>query len=101
MTHRDLIPTVEVHAERVLHPEALSDLAAPSFSGARCSNEYELFDRASAGSSVARSVALQLCRECPCLQRCRDWFASLPVWDRPHGVVAGQLVTKKSSRTPW
>jgi hypothetical protein len=37
-----------VHDEQVLHPEALADLAAPSLSGALCTDEWELFDRAPA-----------------------------------------------------
>ena len=65
-----------------------------------------LFDLAAGGSNradvgYAREQALQLCAACPCLQRCRDWFTSLPKRDRPHGVVAGVLNTKRSSHTPW
>ena len=91
-----------MHGEQVLHPEHLADLAAPSLSGALCTDEWELFDRASGGNdrialAQAREVALSLCRSCPCLRRCSDWLDCLPLHDRPHGVVAGQVVTKRSA----
>ena len=49
----------------------------------------------------AREQALRCCQSCPVLTQCSDWFDSLPAWDRPRGVVAGQVITKRSSRTPW
>ena len=38
------------------------------------------------------SRALVICRGCPCLTECRQWFDGLPKYDRPSGVVAGRLV---------
>jgi hypothetical protein len=51
--------------------------------------------------SNARVVALQICQSCPALQPCRQWFDSLPAPQRPRGVIAGRLVTKRSAHTPW
>ena len=90
-----------------MHPaDHLNDLAAPSLPDAPCADEWELFDRAVGGYNpddvaCARETALQLCAACPVLAACRAWFTSLPVRDRPIGVVAGRLVTKRSARTPW
>ena len=96
----------QVHPESVLHPEHVNDLAAPSLPGALCRDEWELFDRASGGSdrlalAHAREDALQICASCPVLTACSDWFTSLPASQRPHGVVAGQIITKGSSHTSW
>ena len=95
-----------MHDEQVFHLDALADLLAPSLPGARCRSEWELFDRAAGGPNRvevqhARVDALQVCSSCPVLAQCRDWFTSLPLRDRPHGVVAGQVVTNRSAHTPW
>jgi hypothetical protein len=70
----------------ILH---VSDLAAPSLPGAKCRNRVELFDRAAGG-----------CAQCPSLQLCPEWYDSLKPHQRPRGVVAGQVVTKRSAHTP-
>lgn len=95
-----------MHDEQVFHLDALADLLAPSLPGARCRSEWELFDRAAGGHNrddvaYARAQALALCWSCPVLDRCRDWFSALPAHDRPRGVVAGQLITKRSACAPW
>lgn len=90
----------------MLHPDHLSDLASPSLPGARCRDRVELYDAAAGGPDRvevqhARVVALQICQSCPALQPCRQWFGSLPAPQRPRGVIAGRLVTKRSAHTPW
>jgi hypothetical protein len=51
--------------------------------GAKCRHKHHLFDGAEPGedpdSAAARhNQALGLCHHCPALDRCRDWFDSLP-----------------------
>lgn len=55
-----------------MHPSALADLALPSLPGARCQQEWRLFDAAVGRSDRpdvidARSQALRCCPSCPCL----------------------------------
>ena len=76
----------------------LEDLAhTPVLRGARCRDQYQLYDRTISGSATAREVrqarreALRICEHCPCLQACADWVDSLEPWQRPRGVVAGQV----------
>lgn len=88
----------------MLHPDHLSDLASPSFSGARCADEWQLFDLASGhGNSFevidARAAAIALCESCPVLQTCRAYFDSLPPRQRARGVIAGQMNNKRSRCT--
>lgn len=90
----------------MLHPDALNDLLAPSFPGALCYSQWELFDRAAGGGNraatvAARERALALCAACPALQRCRAYFDGLAPAQRPRGVCAGVLNTKRSTHTPW
>jgi len=49
----------------------------------------------------AREIALAICAQCPCLQSCSDWVDGLSPRQQPHGVIAGRVITKRSSRTPW
>jgi hypothetical protein len=69
---------------------------APALHGARCRGKGHLFDEAAPNerqSTVeARHIqAMGLCQHCPALDRCREWYESLPRRKRPLGVVAGQV----------
>ena len=82
----------------VLHPEHLN--LATSLPDAACVNRIELFDATAGGpgrgrgeTAYARRAALALCRQCPALKLCRQWFDHLPDWERPLGVVAGRVIT--------
>ncbi len=86
--------------------EELLQLAAtaPPLPGARCRGRWELFDATvSVGRNgdpedldYVRNAALRLCHQCPSLDACSAWLASLPVNGRPLGVVAGQVVARPS-----
>jgi len=94
--------TIEV----VLHSEHLSDLLAPSFPDAACRDHIDPFDAAAGRPNrlevaSAREIALAICAQCLCLQSCSDWVDGLSPRQQPHGVIAGRVITKRSSRTPW
>ncbi len=72
--------------------------AAPVIPGARCRGRHHLFDEAMPGEdpdtvAARHAQALGLCSHCPALDRCADWFDSLPKRKRPLGVCAGQVTT--------
>lgn len=86
------------------HPlDALTEFAQsiPRLDGCACRGEYELFDLRLPGDSereALESRVIQIClNECPALQACTTWLASLPVAARPCGVVAGQVVKPSAS----
>jgi WhiB family transcriptional regulator, redox-sensing transcriptional regulator len=70
---------------------------------ARCRGQFRLYDRTIGRSrhdspkltELARKQAMQTCACCPALTQCRDWFDSLLPDQRPFGVVAGQLNTRR------
>lgn len=68
----------------------------PSMARALCVEERELFDRA-VTDPLAAELAAQCCRYCPHLKPCRQWFDSLPVAERPAGVVGG-VISKPTRR---
>lgn len=77
--------------------------AAPALPGAKCRHRSHLFDEAQPGESpeateARHQQALGLCRVCPALASCSEWFAALPARKRPPGVVAGQI--RPSSANP-
>ena len=88
--------------------ELMADLAAaPRFPGARCRDQWRLFDTAAAGRSLprvqvaqAQARAIALCRGCPALQACAAWVDGLEPWQRPRGVVAGRLNTSPAPKPP-
>jgi hypothetical protein len=89
-----------------VHPGHVTDLLAPSFPGALCREQWQLFDTAAGQPNRhdvagAREQALALCASCPCLAQCRGWYGSLKPNQRPPGVIAGVLNTKRSAHTPW
>ena len=43
----------------------------------------------------ARTQALAICASCPALDACRDWLARIPPSQRPAGVMAGVLSTRR------
>lgn len=62
--------------------------------GAACRGRPELFDPAGDREPVdeveaRHCLALNLCRQCPELRDCRQWFDRLTPGDRPRGVIAG------------
>jgi hypothetical protein len=64
--------------------------------GARCRGHWSLFDEArpdEAPETVDQrhAQALSLCRECPALASCQQWFDSLKPSKRPPGVIAGRI----------
>jgi WhiB family redox-sensing transcriptional regulator len=74
---------------------------APSLPGAKCRNRPHLFDEAAKGEppevvEQRHQQALGLCRICPALASCTEWFAALPARQRPSGVVAGRQPVKES-----
>ena len=86
----------------MLHPEHLADVLAPLLPGAACRDEYELFDAtinghrgSSGGLNLARIQALAVCESCPALHDCRIWYDSLRPDQRPYGVVAGVLSSRR------
>ena len=89
--------------EHVLHPEHLADVVAPALPDAACVNHYELFDQtisSSTGHKAAelgalRTEALAVCTSCPALAPCRKWLNTIPPRQRPSGVVAGQVNTRR------
>ncbi len=71
---------------------------APALPGAKCRGRHSLFDapseldREPAQVTEARHTqAVQLCRTCPALASCQQWFNELPRAKRPSGVTAGQI----------
>lgn len=78
----------------------LAELATPVLPGARCRGRHELFDAAIGDSprgpqderDYAREAAARICRQCPALASCREWFESLPHEQRPLGVTAAVVV---------
>lgn len=76
---------------------------APDLPGALCKGLNRLFDPAEQhepAPEVERRhrIALETCRACPALDRCREWFDGLPKRDRPQGVIAGLLVHPPAKR---
>lgn len=70
-------------------------ITTPQLPGALCVGRYSLFDPADRDDDrqlVERlhAEAVTLCRQCPALAQCTQWFHSLPPTERPAGVVAGR-----------
>lgn len=81
-----------------LHDLLASLVGAPALPGARCRGRHHLFDERgpdeSAETATARhQQALGLCRLCPALASCQQWFGGLPKSQRPPGVIAGAVRT--------
>lgn len=69
--------------------------AAPALPGARCRGRHHLFDPATAHedpdtTTQRHTQAIGLCRLCPALALCTEWFDNLKPSRRPPGVVAGR-----------
>ena len=82
----------------------MAELAAgiPALPGAACKGRGELFDpieRTEHGDDARyrHQAALRLCASCPSTTRarCEEWLESLPIGQRPPGIVAGRLVTRR------
>lgn len=76
---------------------------APSLPGAKCRGRSHLFDEAAPGEASEitdrrHQQALGLCRICPALASCTQWYAALPARKRPPGVVAGTINPKPVGR---
>ena len=85
---------------RVLHPDALADVATPLLPDAACRDHWELFDRTISGPTGHKAKALTsargqalaaVCTACPALAPWRD----RPPRRRPSGVIAGQVSQKR------
>lgn len=61
--------------------------AAPDLERGLCAWQWDLFDNTEDPAAVEQAV--ELCRQCPALNRCSDWLAGLPPRRRPIGVIAG------------
>ena len=75
----------------------------PDLDGAACIGLWEAFDPPEHGESATdveyrHSAALHLCRTCPTLADCRQWLDRLPRSKKPHGVVAGRVITEPTTR---
>lgn len=75
-------------------------ITTPQLPGARCLGRWALFDPADGDDDhqvVERlhAEAITLCRQCPALTQCTNWFHSLPPTKRPSGVVAGHITQEE------
>lgn len=76
----------------------------PRLDGARCRRRHELFDVAGDPDAdtddreYAQTAALALCRVCPALAGCQQWFDALPQSRRPAGVTAGSVYMPRKPR---
>ena len=71
----------------------------PSMPAAKCRHEHLVFDRAASGDPLAAERAVQLCHQCPCINPCAEWAATLSAQQRSAlGVLAGSLSRPKSRR---
>ncbi len=70
--------------------------AAPPLERGRCIDQWDLFDATDDPAAV--ELAIQLCQECPVLNRCREWVDSLPKSKRPIGVCGGVVNTPPKTR---
>jgi hypothetical protein len=71
--------------------------AAPCLPGAKCRGRSSLFDAAADREpaevvEARHALALDLCiYACPAIDKCQEWYESLPPRRRPAGVVAGEV----------
>ena len=80
-----------------------SPTSCPLRPDAACRDEWALFDATISADrgrpldavKLARIQALAVCDSCPALGDCRTWLDSLPPSQRPAGVVAGVLSTRR------
>jgi len=71
-------------------------VGAPALPGVRCRGRSHLFDERGADESAETAAArheqaIGLCRLCPSLASCEQWFHDLPESQRPPGVVAARV----------
>jgi WhiB family redox-sensing transcriptional regulator len=75
----------------------------PRLENAACAGRWGLFDHhrhKDPHRVTDEASALQLCAHCPALTACKAWVQGLPVWQRPTGVVAGQVVQPPKGSLP-
>ena len=80
----------------------------PRLAGAACRRHPDLFAATvvkgqgsrPASLTAAREQARAICRKCPALGQCESWVRSTPEARRPAGIVAGQLATHPSLKSP-
>jgi hypothetical protein len=67
---------------------------SPDLAGALCkgSTFWDLLPANHPHAEQARKIAMKGCSRCPALRDCRCWLSSLPVADRPVGIVAGRVI---------
>ena len=78
--------------------------AAPDLPGAACRGLAPGFDAARPDETVAEVAhrhlaALAICAKCPALAACSSWLETLPVRERPVGVVAGRITQGATTKT--
>jgi len=86
--------TIDVLPER-LAPARIMLADSPRLDGARCIGRPQLFDQHrhnDPNRDRDQATALRTCASCPALTACRAWLDSLPAWQKPPGVIAGQVV---------
>lgn len=66
-------------------------IASPDLPGAACIGRWELFDTAAQKDGPERTQALEICRRCPSLARCKTWAAGQKF--TPGTVVAGMVIS--------
>lgn len=76
-------------------------LGAPALPGAKCRGRPYLFDEPHPGeepgdTDYRQGHALRLCRTCPALSSCSEWFDALKPSQRPPGVMAGRVTGPKA-----
>lgn len=79
-----------------MNADQLADLlgaaaAAPRLPDAACRGETWMADVEIRSSRETIDAALELCLGCRAMHRCAAWVDSLPVDQKPAGVVAGRL----------
>lgn len=68
----------------------------PRLDGGLCRGRHQVFDTPEPGTDpeiveYRRHTAVSICKRCPALTACAAWVDSLPLSQRPAGVVAGHI----------
>jgi WhiB family redox-sensing transcriptional regulator len=76
---------------------------APAMPNAACIGLHALFDEASPDETPLEvdkrhARALMLCRSCPTLAACQQWFATLKPSKKPPGVIACTIHAPKQPK---
>ncbi|MCH9729885.1 MAG: hypothetical protein K0U84_09460 [Actinomycetia bacterium] len=77
------------------HDLAAAIGVAPSLPGARCVGRPQAWE-SDLRSDIDHAIAE--CQRCPALTDCREWFDGLKPSQRPEGVTAAKIHTRKPPR---